>query len=109
MMMNENNNSIVGNNVIRNNDNVKSAVKTSSKQHKPNISTEKATTPSSPAFEFSDMESLTFSSDDDDDDENNILNSAAEDELEQHYENQIHHLQKEGQQLHNQNCQVSTK
>ena len=100
MMMNENNNSIVGNNVIRNNDNVKSAVKTSSKQHKPNISTEKATTPSSPAFEFSDMESLRFSSDDDDDDENNILNSAAEDELEQHYENQIHHLQKEGQQLH---------
>ena len=92
-MMNENNNSIVGNNVIRNNDNVKSAVKTSSKQHKPNISTEKATS-SSPAFEFSDMESLRFSSDDDDDDENNILNSAAEDELEQHYENQIHHLQK---------------
>ena len=75
--------------MIRNNDIVKSAVKTSSKQHKPNISTEKTTTPSSLAFEFSDMESLTFSSDDDDDDENNILNSAAEDELEQHYENQF--------------------
>jgi hypothetical protein len=87
--MDENNNSICGNinNVTLNKDSV---ITLKEKETKSRIAD-----PSSPAFEFSDMESLSFSSDDDDD----HLRIDNE-EMEEQYEQQIEQLQREGQQLH---------